>query len=68
MKSLSNKYVYISIPYSGRWFSLNLEMNFMPTKLGRWKKTFLLTWPRLIRKTRQIEKYRLREDKYNPHW
>jgi len=68
MKSLSNKYVYISIPYSGRWFSLNLEMNFMPTKLGRQKKTFLLTWPRLIRKTRPIEKYKLREDKYNPHW
>ena len=68
MKSLSSKYVFISVPYSGRWFTLNLEMNFMPTKLGRWQKNIMVTWPRILKKVRPIEKYRQREDKYNPHW
>ena len=68
LRNFSNKYVYISVPYSGRWISLNLEMNFMPTKLGRWRKNILITWPRFFRKTRPIEKYKLRKDKYNPHW
>lgn len=68
MKSFSNKYVYISVPYSGRWFSLNLEMNFMPTKLGRLRKNIMITWPRLLKKVRPVEKYKLRPDQHNPHW
>ena len=68
MTSLSKKYVFISVPYSGRWISINMEMNFMPSRFGRWKKTILITWPRIFKKTRPIEKYKLRKDKYNPHW
>ena len=68
MKSLSKEYVFISVPYSGRWISINLEMNFLPTRFGRWRKNIFFTWPRLFKKARPIEQYRLREDKYSPHW
>ena len=34
MKSLSNKYVYLSLPFSGRWFSFSINMNIFPTKWG----------------------------------
>ena len=43
-------------------------MNFMPTKLGRWRKNIMVTWPRILKKVRPIEQYKLRADKYNPHW
>lgn len=68
MASLSNKYVFISVPYSGRWLSINFNFNFMPTKFGRWNKTLLFTWPRILKKVRPLEKYKKRKDKYNPHW
>lgn len=68
MATLSNRYIYISVPYSGRWISINLNLNFMPTKLGRWNKTVCFTWPRIIKKKRPIEVYKKRIDKYNPHW
>lgn len=68
MAELSKKYVYISVPYSGRWISFNLEMNFMPTKFGRFRKNLIITWPRIFKKTRPIEEYKKRKDKYNPHW
>ncbi len=68
MASLSKKYVFISVPYSGRWASINFNFNFMPTKLGRWNKTLLFTWPRILKKIRPTEKYNKRKDKYNPHW
>jgi hypothetical protein len=67
MKLFSNKYVFISVSSNGRWFSLNLEMNFMPTNLGRWRKNIIITWPRIFKKVRPIEQYKLRGDKYNPH-
>ena len=68
MNSLSNEYVLISVPYSGRWISINMEMNFMPSRFGRWRKTILITWPRIFKKSRPIEEYKKRNDKYNPHW
>lgn len=68
MKSFSNKYVFISVPYSGRWISMNLELNFMPTNLGRIRKNIMFTWPRIFKKTRPIEKYKKRKDKHTPHW
>ena len=68
MNSLSKKYVFISVPYSGRWISINMEMNFMPSRFGRLRKTILFTWPRIFKKTRPIEQYKKRKDKYNPHW
>ena len=68
MNSLSNEYVLISVPYSGRWISINMEMNFMPPRFGRWRKTILITWPRIFKKSRPIEEYKKRNDKYNPHW
>ena len=40
----------------------------MPSKLGRFTKTFSFTWPRLVKKTRPVELYQKRKDKFNPHW
>lgn len=66
MASLSNKYVFISVSYSGRWISINF--NFMPSRLGRLNKTILFTWPRILKKVRPIGENKKREDKYNSHW
>ena len=68
MSSFSNKYVYISVPFSGRWVSLNFNLNFMLTRFGRWNGSLLFTWPRIFKKIRPTEKYKKRVDKYNPHW
>ena len=68
MSSFSNKYVYISVPFSGRWVSLNFNLNFMPTRFGRWNGSLLFTWPRIFKKIRPTEKFKKRVDKYNPHW
>ena len=67
MSSFSNKYVYISVPFSGRWVSLNFNLNFMPTRFGRWNGSLLFIWPRIFKKIRPTEKY-VKVDKYNPHW
>ena len=69
MKSLTNKYVFISVPYSGRWMSFNLNFNLFPSRFGRASKSIVFTFPRLfLKKKRPIEEYLKREDKYNPHW
>ena len=69
MKSLSNKYVFISVPYSGRWMSFNFNFNLFPSKFGSASKSIVFTFPRLfLKKKRPIEEYLKREDKYNPHW
>ena len=28
----------------------------------------MITWPRILKKIRPIEQYKLRADKHNPHW
>jgi hypothetical protein len=66
MKSLSNKYVYVSLPFSGRWLSININTSFLP-RIG-FSKSFLITWNRLIRKSRDIEAFKKRDDLHNPHW
>lgn len=65
MASFSNKYVYISVPYSGRWISVNLNVNW-------WRWAFTRNWSwyfnRAEPKVRPLEEYRKRPDKHNPHW
>lgn len=65
MKSFSKKYVYISLPFSGRWFSIQMNVN-LPKVLTR--KVFSFSMNRLRKKIKPIQEYMLREDKYNPHW
>ncbi len=64
MASASNKYVYISLPYYGRWLSLNLSVN-LPKINRNFIKTFTLD--RLPIK-RPIEKYRESKTPYAHHW
>ena len=66
MKSLTKKYIYISVPYSGRWFSLSFNFNFFPK--FAFKKSININWQRILKKTRPTELYKKRKDKYNPHW
>ena len=65
MRDISNKYVYISLPYYGRWFSLNIGIN-LPRIRKNLVKTF--TWYRIFPKKRPIEKYRKSETPYSHHW
>ncbi len=68
MKKLSKKYIYISVPYSGRWISINFNLNIFPGRWGFLKRNYNLNWNRIIKKVRPIHEYNKREDKYNPHW
>ena len=68
MMNLSNKYVYVSVPYSGRYISLNIKLNLFPGKFGYFNKQLNLNWGRLFKKVRPVEEYKKRIDKYNPHW
>tara|TARA_R110002096_G_scaffold85802_3_gene197852 strand:+ start:480 stop:1223 length:744 start_codon:yes stop_codon:yes gene_type:complete len=65
MASFSTKYVYLSIPCSGRFFSISLNANLPRIQF---RKTFHWTWSRLRRLVRPVEEFRKRPDKYNPHW
>ena len=64
MAAASNKYVYISLPYYGRWLSLSLSVN-LPKINRNFIKTFTLD--RLPIK-RPIEKYRESKTPYAHHW
>lgn len=68
MKEFSNKYIYISVPFSGRWISINININLFPRR--SFKKNININWQRVFKKVRPIEEYMKREDKdkYNPHW
>ena len=69
LRSFSKKYVYISIPYSGRWFSWILNINILPSKIFNFNSIFHFVFPRkFLKKTRSTEEFQKREDKYNPHW
>ena len=62
----NKKYIYISLPYSGRWFSFSIFMNLLP-KIS-FKKNFSIVFQRFFKKVRPINEFKQRIDKYNPHW
>ena len=64
MASVSNKYVYISLPYFGRWFSMNLSIN-LPKLRGNFSKTFTMD---RMNKKRPLEEYRKSKTPFNHHW
>ena len=65
MSEISNKYVYISLPYYGRWFSFNISIN-----IPRLNRNFIKTFccDRLFPRTRPIEKFRKSDTPHAPHW
>ncbi len=65
MKYFSKRYIYISLPFSGRWIAV--QLNFNIPKLF-FKKTFTLSMNRWKKKVQPVESYKKREDKYSPHW
>lgn len=65
MASISNKYVYVSLPYSGRWLSFNISVN-LPKIDRNFTKTFALD--RLFPKKRPLDQYRKSENPYRHHW
>ena len=69
LRSFSKKYVYISVPYSGRWFSWMLNINILPSRIFNFSSIFHFVFPRkFLKKTRPTEEFQKREDKHNPHW
>lgn len=65
MASLSNKYVYISLPYNRRWLSAQIAIN-LP-KINKWFHLGL-NFPRLFEKPRPLDQYRKSENPYRHHW
>ena len=65
MAEYSNKYVFISLPYYGRWFSFNLSFN-LPKIDKNISKTFAMN--RWFPKSRPIDKYRKSDTPYSHHW
>lgn len=65
MAEISNKYVFISLPYYGRWLSFNISLN-IPGINRNFIKTF--TMDRLFPKKRPIEAYRQSKTPYSHHW
>jgi len=65
MAHISNKYVYVSLPYYGRWLGLNISLN-----LPKIDRNFfaIFKMERLFPKKRPIEKYRNSETPYAHHW
>ena len=66
LKSFSKKYIYLSIPYYGRWLSFSIFLNLLP-KIS-YHDNLLILWQRIFKKTRPIDEYKKRPDKYNAHW
>lgn len=64
MADASNKYVYVSLPYYGRWLSLNLSIN-LPKINRNFVKTF--TIDRFPIK-RPLQTYRKSDTPYEYHW
>jgi|GEM_PF-2114580 len=65
MAALSNRYVFVSLPWSGRWISYNISLH-----LPRINKTLsrVLSWPRTRSIIRPVEKYRTSETPFAHHW
>lgn len=65
MAEISNKYVYVSLPFYGRWFSFNISLN-LPKISRNFSKSFVMN--RLFPKKRPVEKYRQSKTPYAHHW
>ena len=65
MRDLSNKYVYISLPFCGRWFGLNVCLN-VPGFNKHFSKA--LTFERLFKKQRPTAQYRQSSTPFAHHW
>ncbi len=65
MCDISSKYVYISLPYYGRWFSANFGLN-LPKINRNFVKIF--SCERWLKKERPIDKYRTSQTPYAHHW
>ena len=65
MAQISNKYIYVSLPYYGRWCGFNLNIN-----IPKFRKnlTKILTWPRFKKDARLIAQYRKSKEPYRHHW
>lgn len=61
----SKKYVYISLPYSGRWASFHADLNI--PKL-HFRKSFSIVKERLFKTKRPVDEFRKRENPYSAHW
>ena len=65
MASLSNKYVYLSMPFCGRWASVSLNLNLRLINITR---TFCFTWGRIRKVKRAVEEYKKASNQYDLHW
>ncbi len=64
MASVSNKYVYISLPYFGRWLSFNFSIN-LPKINRDFTKVFTFDRGSL---NRPVEEYKKSENPYRHHY
>lgn len=65
MTDLSNKYVFVSLPYSGRWASFRFNLG-LPGLRKNIERAF--TWYRLKPPVRPLEQYRVSKTPYSHHW
>jgi len=65
MRDIANKYVYVSLPYYGRWIVPHININ-LPRVNRSFVKFFM--WDRFFPMARPIEKYRKSETPYSHHW
>jgi hypothetical protein len=65
-RDLSNRYVYISVPYSARWISLLFNINLK--KKINFKKIFLWTFRKTKPRDPDVAAYAKQADPYAPHW
>lgn len=65
-KTLSKRYVYISVPYSERWISIIL--NFNVKKWLSFDKVRLFTFGKTKKRNPDIAAYKKLENKHSPHW
>lgn len=65
MASLANRYVYVSLPFAGRWIDIALSLR-LPRVERRAART--LAWNRLWRRPRPIETYRASDTPHRWHW
>lgn len=65
MASLSNKYVFVSLPFSGRWISLNANICLPGIKKDI---RFTLPWHRMFPRRRPVEVYKSSKTPYSHHW
>ena len=65
MSQMSNRYVYISLPFNGRWISGNIAFNFFGFRKFL---SFALIWRRIFYKRRPLDDYRKHKNPYKHHW